>query len=142
MLIVIVHWNNSTRVDMSLRSDTVYWFRTNQSLLFLLNAVCLARSYKYFHNVWVFFNYRIKSCSYSYPNMFSRTWWLLDISTIYKKYRIKIECKVWVWSLGHLTYCHLLWCLLSYICLIIVFLPNLYQEKGFRSVKSFTVSCL
>ena len=33
---------NSPRVDMSLHSDTLFWFRTNQSLLFLLNAACLA----------------------------------------------------------------------------------------------------
>jgi hypothetical protein len=29
-------------MDMSLHSDTLYWFRANQSLLFLLHAVCLA----------------------------------------------------------------------------------------------------
>ena len=28
--------------DMSLHSDTLFWFRANQSLLFLLNAACLA----------------------------------------------------------------------------------------------------
>ena len=27
---------------MSLHSDTLFWFRANQSLLFLLNAACLA----------------------------------------------------------------------------------------------------
>jgi hypothetical protein len=41
-LIVLGHWNNSPRVDMSLHSDTLSWIRANQSLLFLLNAVCLA----------------------------------------------------------------------------------------------------
>ena len=35
-------WNNSPRVDLSLHSDTLFWFRANKSLLFLLNAVCLA----------------------------------------------------------------------------------------------------
>jgi hypothetical protein len=40
--IVLAHWNNSPRVDMSLHSDTLVWFRANQSLLFLLNAACLA----------------------------------------------------------------------------------------------------
>ena len=39
--IVLAHWNNSPWVDMSLHSDTLFWFRANQSLLFLLNAVCL-----------------------------------------------------------------------------------------------------
>jgi hypothetical protein len=38
---VLVHWNNSLRRDISLHSDTLSWFRANQSLLFLLNAVCL-----------------------------------------------------------------------------------------------------
>ena len=31
-----------SRIDMSLHSDTLFWFRANQSLLFLLHAVCLA----------------------------------------------------------------------------------------------------
>ena len=34
--------NNSHWVDMSLHSDTLFWFRANQSLLFLLNAAFLA----------------------------------------------------------------------------------------------------
>jgi hypothetical protein len=42
IFIVLVHWNNSPRVDMSLHSSTLFWFRANQSLLFLLNAACLA----------------------------------------------------------------------------------------------------
>ena len=33
---------NSPRVDMSFHSDTLFWFRSNQSLLLLLNAACLA----------------------------------------------------------------------------------------------------
>jgi hypothetical protein len=36
------HWNKSPRVDMSLHSDTLFRFRADQSLLFLLNAVFLA----------------------------------------------------------------------------------------------------
>jgi hypothetical protein len=40
--IVLANWNNSPRVDMSLHLDTLLWFRTNQSLIFLLNAACLA----------------------------------------------------------------------------------------------------
>jgi hypothetical protein len=40
--IVVGHWNNSPRVDMSLHSDTLSWIRANQSLLFFLNAACLA----------------------------------------------------------------------------------------------------
>jgi hypothetical protein len=39
--ILLAHWNNNLRVDMSLRSDTLFSFRVNLSLLFLLNAVSL-----------------------------------------------------------------------------------------------------
>jgi hypothetical protein len=35
----VAHWNNSLRVDMSPHSDTLSWFRANQSLFFLLSAV-------------------------------------------------------------------------------------------------------
>jgi hypothetical protein len=42
IFIVLAHWNNNLRIDMSLHSVTLFWFRTNQSLLFLLNAACLA----------------------------------------------------------------------------------------------------
>ena len=42
ILIVLAHWNNSPRVDMSLHSDALSWFRVNQSLIFLLNTACLA----------------------------------------------------------------------------------------------------
>ena len=37
-----VHWQNSLRVDMWLHWDTLFWFRTNQSWLSLLNGACLA----------------------------------------------------------------------------------------------------
>jgi len=40
--IVLVHWNKSPSVDMLLNSDTLFWFRDNQSLLLLFNAACLA----------------------------------------------------------------------------------------------------
>jgi hypothetical protein len=39
--IVLAQWNNSPRIDMSPHSDSLSWFRANQSLLFLLNAACL-----------------------------------------------------------------------------------------------------
>ena len=38
---MLVHWNNSPRVELFIYSDTLSWFRANQSLLFLLNAACL-----------------------------------------------------------------------------------------------------
>jgi hypothetical protein len=34
--------NKSIFNDMSYHSDTLFWFRANQFLLFLLNATCLA----------------------------------------------------------------------------------------------------
>jgi hypothetical protein len=40
--IVLAHWNNSSQVNMSLHSDTLFWFRNNRSLLLLLNAARLA----------------------------------------------------------------------------------------------------
>ena len=43
IFIVLAHWNNSPWTDMSIPSDTLFWFRANQFLLFLLNAdQCLA----------------------------------------------------------------------------------------------------
>jgi hypothetical protein len=41
--IVLADWNNSPRVDMSLHSNTLFWFRANQSLRYLLNSACLAQ---------------------------------------------------------------------------------------------------
>jgi hypothetical protein len=53
IFIVIAHWNNSLRIDMSHISDILSWFRANhnQSLLFLLNAACLVARYQ-FHSLW------------------------------------------------------------------------------------------
>ena len=42
IFIVLAHWINSLRVDMLFHSGTLSLFRANQSLLFLLNAACLA----------------------------------------------------------------------------------------------------
>jgi hypothetical protein len=42
IFIVLAHWNNSPRIDMSPYLDTLSWFRSNQSLFFLLNDACLA----------------------------------------------------------------------------------------------------
>ena len=39
---MLVHWNNIPHLDMSAHSDTLSFFRAYQSLLFLLNATCLA----------------------------------------------------------------------------------------------------
>ena len=40
------------RVDMSLHSDTLFWFRTNQSLLLLPNAACNKYQFYNFFGVW------------------------------------------------------------------------------------------
>jgi hypothetical protein len=42
IFIVLAHWNNNPQIDMSSHSDTLSWFWAKQSLLFLLNAACLA----------------------------------------------------------------------------------------------------
>jgi hypothetical protein len=39
--IVLVHWNNSLHVDMSVHTDTLSWLRANQFLFLLLNAAFL-----------------------------------------------------------------------------------------------------
>jgi hypothetical protein len=41
-IIYITERNNSPCIDISLISDTLFWFRAKQSLLLLLNAACLA----------------------------------------------------------------------------------------------------
>jgi len=38
--LLLAHWNNSLWVNMSLQSDTLFWFRANQSLLLLPSAAC------------------------------------------------------------------------------------------------------
>ena len=42
IFLALAHWINSPRIDMSLYSGTLFWFRANQYLLFLLSAVWLA----------------------------------------------------------------------------------------------------
>ena len=41
--LVLAHWNNSQWVDRLHHSDKLSWFRVNQSLLILRNAVCLEK---------------------------------------------------------------------------------------------------
>jgi hypothetical protein len=41
MLIVLSQWNNCPRVDVSLHSSILSWFRGDQSILLLLQPVCL-----------------------------------------------------------------------------------------------------
>jgi hypothetical protein len=43
IFIVVAHWNNNHWIDMLPHSDTLSWFRANQSLLFLLNTAWLAK---------------------------------------------------------------------------------------------------
>ena len=42
--VVLPHWNNSLQVDRAHHEDTIYWLRTNQSCLLLLNTACLVIS--------------------------------------------------------------------------------------------------
>ena len=41
IFIVLAHWNNSPRVDMSPLLDTLSWFQAKPSLIFLFNDACL-----------------------------------------------------------------------------------------------------
>ena len=54
----LAHWNNSPPLDMSLHLDTLFWFRSNQSLLLLLNAAWLAEK-QLNTNVTVFHLFRL-----------------------------------------------------------------------------------
>jgi hypothetical protein len=51
ILIVLAHWNNSPRIDMSLHMHTLFWFRGNPYLLFLLNAACSVEKQQ-IHQKW------------------------------------------------------------------------------------------
>jgi len=43
MFVVLAHWYNSPRIDMSLHPDTTLsWFLASHSLLLLLNVACVA----------------------------------------------------------------------------------------------------
>ena len=55
IFIVLTHWNNSPQLGMSLHSDTLFWFRAIQYLLFLFNAVCLAEKQQIsiFCSLWI-----------------------------------------------------------------------------------------
>ena len=54
IFIVLARWNNSPMVDISVHSDTLSWFQTNQSAL-LFNTLCLAEKQQIpilFYFVW------------------------------------------------------------------------------------------
>ena len=53
IFIVLGHWSNSSRVDMSLHSDILFWFRGNPYELLLLKAAWLAVKCKnQCHSLW------------------------------------------------------------------------------------------
>jgi hypothetical protein len=43
IFIVLAHWNNIPRIDMSPHMDTLSWFQANQFWLLLLKVVCFAK---------------------------------------------------------------------------------------------------
>ena len=47
--IVLAHWSNSLRLDISPHSDTLSWFRVNKYLLSLLNAELININFIVFH---------------------------------------------------------------------------------------------
>jgi len=64
IFIVLAHWNNSVRVDISHHSDTLSWFQANQSLILLVNAVCFAKKQQA-------------------PNLLSLVWPVWDTNPVY-----------------------------------------------------------
>ena len=53
IFIVLVHWNNSPLVDMSLHYSTLCWFRAIKSLILTLNAACLVKQkHQFYILVW------------------------------------------------------------------------------------------
>ena len=52
MLIVLAHWNNSPRVDMSLHSDTLFWFQPVFALSPLLLRTYRISKIYHFHSLW------------------------------------------------------------------------------------------
>ena len=66
IIIVISHSNTSPRVDMSLHSHTVSWFRANQSLLFSIDTGCLAT-----HTNFIVFGFDL-NCTRTYDPLYSR----------------------------------------------------------------------
>ena len=78
IFMVVAHWNNSLWVDMSLHSDTEFYFKANQSLFLLLYAVWLTE--KPSISIWL---------SLVWPGR-----GLNQQLDLHKKY-LKITCKKW-----------------------------------------------
>jgi hypothetical protein len=78
---VLAHWNNSLRIDMSHHSDTLSWFCTNQSLLFLLNAV------EEKHQI---------QCNLSKQNLHQTNFCFCDRSSVYMS--LTGVQYIWVWQ--------------------------------------------
>ena len=78
IFMVLAHWNNSLWVDMSLHSDTEFYFKANQSLFLLLYAVWLTE--KPSISIWL---------SLVWPGR-----GLNQQLDLHKKY-LKISCKKW-----------------------------------------------
>ena len=124
---------------MSPHSDTLSWFRANQSLLFRFNAACLVEKHqsdqgeKLVPNTFIMFGFFYLQDQIPFifiPHLFSRTWRLLNVHKILS-YQNLMESLV-VWSPDHWLYlCHPLWCLLSYIILIYCISPKFISGKWF-----------
>ena len=59
--IVLAHWNNSQRVDMSLHSDTLFRFRTYQCLLCAKRRSNKYQFYNTFFLVWPYYGSNLRS---------------------------------------------------------------------------------
>ena len=75
--VVLPHWNNSLQVDMASHSDTLYWLRTNQSCLLLLNTACLVMSlFCVFHRVFPYVSgLSVLNCPFCFLVYYINTEW-------------------------------------------------------------------
>ena len=79
IFIVLAHWNKSPRVDIFLHFDILSWFWANQSLLILLNAVCVSEKQQIpIFTVFGLTRLRLKHTMYPTPdehaNIYTMIW--------------------------------------------------------------------
>jgi hypothetical protein len=88
IFIVLAHWNNSLRVDMSLHLDTLFWFRANQSALFPYHG----------ENKWIFNEMMMSSARRLLFQWASPIKSQLNVLVLYKAELIIISLKINLFS--------------------------------------------
>ena len=119
-VIFLAHWNNRPWVDISPHSDTLSWFRANQSLLFLLGAACLVEK----QQISI-----LKSLVWSDRGSNEQTT-SLEVSTITitPPMRSSINIPVLLTRVDYITY-------------IIYYLFSIYLLLGIRKVVDMCIMC-